>query len=160
MSSHKISYGKWDAAISETGLKHRRTCILFTKQQQLQQVSPQQQNDECGCGRLKTSHSYAGLPRPQRNDNWNYATCSELIEDKKNFGILYNSYEACLTKLIRCDMKVSVDELYKLIQNDCKHEPNLIISIFGGAKYFKMNERLEKEFLRGIVEAAATAGNV
>ena len=34
------------------------------------------------------------------------------------------------------------------------------MSIFGGAKFFKMNERLEKEFMRGIVEVAKIAGNV
>ncbi|CAF3831458.1 unnamed protein product [Rotaria sordida] len=160
MSSHKASYEKWRASISDLDLNHRRTCILFTKQQQLQQVSPQQQNDKCGCGRLKTSHSYAGLPRPQRNDNWNYATCSELIEDTKNFGILYNPYESCLTKFIRCDFKAPAEKLYSLVHKDCNQEPRLIISIYGGAKYFKMNERLEKEFMRGIIEAATTAGNV
>jgi hypothetical protein len=47
-----------------------------------------------------------------------------------------------------------------LVHKDCKQEPRLIISISGGAKYFKMNERLEKEFMRGIIEAAITAGNV
>ena len=34
------------------------------------------------------------------------------------------------------------------------------MSIFGGAKFFKMNERLEKEFMRGIVEVAKIAGKI
>jgi hypothetical protein len=37
-------------------------------------------------------------------------------------------------------------------------EPQLIICIIGGAKYFKLNERLEKEFIKGIIQAALKAG--
>ncbi|CAF1481133.1 unnamed protein product [Rotaria sordida] len=162
MSSHKTSYEKWRASILELGLNHRSTCALFSKQQQLQQVPlQQQQNDKCGCGRLKSSHSYdEDQPISQSDDEWNYASCSKMIEDTKNFGILYNPYETHFTKLIRCDIKALAEKLYELIHNDCNQKPPLIISIYGGAKYFKMNERLEKEFMRGIIEAATTAGNV
>ncbi|CAF1503971.1 unnamed protein product [Rotaria sordida] len=161
MSSHKTSYEKWRASILELGLNHRSTCALFSKQQQLQQVPlQQQQNDKCGCGRLKRSHSYEGQPKSQSNDNWNSESCSEQIEDMKNFGILYNSYALCLTKFIRCDIEAPAEKLYNLIHKDRNKKPNLIISIFGGAKYFKMNERLEKEYMRGIIQAATTVGNV
>ena len=37
-------------------------------------------------------------------------------------------------------------------------EPRLIMCIIGGAKYFKLNERLEKEFIKGIIQAALKAG--
>jgi hypothetical protein len=36
--------------------------------------------------------------------------------------------------------------------------PQLIICIIGGAKYFKLNERLEKEFIKGIIQATLKAG--
>jgi hypothetical protein len=36
--------------------------------------------------------------------------------------------------------------------------PQLIMCIIGGAKYFKLNERLEKEFIKGIIQAALKAG--
>ncbi|CAF1357505.1 unnamed protein product [Rotaria sordida] len=160
MSSHKTSYEKWHAAISNSDLQHRSTCILFSKQQQLQQVSLQQQNDECGCGCLKTSHSYEGQSKSQSNDRWNSESCLTLIEHVKSFGILYNPYESRVTKFIRCDIEISEEKLYNMIHEDRNKKPCLIISIYGGAKYFKMNERLEKEFMLGIIEAATTVGNV
>ncbi len=63
-------------------------------------------------------------------------------------------------QFIHCDINISEEKLYKFIHDDCNQQPHLIISIFGGAKYFKMNEHLEKEFMRGIIDAATTAGNV
>ncbi|CAM4890296.1 unnamed protein product [Rotaria socialis] len=155
MSSHKVSYEKWHDGITRLGLKHRPTCILFSKEQPL--PPEQHQNEKCGCGRLKRSHSYVGQPKSQNVDKWNYQSCSKQIEDMKNFGILYNQYESRLTKLIRCNTGEKPENLYKLIQNDCNEKSRLIISIYGGAKYFEMNERLEKEFMRGIIEAATIA---
>jgi hypothetical protein len=37
-------------------------------------------------------------------------------------------------------------------------KPRLIMCIIGGAKYFKLNERLEREFIKGIIQAALKAG--
>ncbi|CAF4330588.1 unnamed protein product, partial [Rotaria magnacalcarata] len=124
-------------AITSLDLKQCPTCILFSKEQQL--PLEQHQNEKCGYGRLKSSHSYEGQPKSQ------------------NFGIFYNQYESRLTKFIRCDLREEAEKLYKLIQDDCSQKPRLIISIYGGAKYFQMNERLEKEFMRGIIEAATIA---
>ncbi|CAF3987825.1 unnamed protein product [Rotaria magnacalcarata] len=137
MSAHKVSYEKWRDAITPLDLKQCPTCILFSKEQQL--PLEQHQNEKCGYGRLKSSHSYEGQPKSQ------------------NFGIFYNQYESRLTKFIRCDIREETEKLYKLIQDDCSQKPHLIISIYGGAKYFQMNERLEKEFMRGIIEAATIA---
>ncbi|CAF4143124.1 unnamed protein product, partial [Rotaria sordida] len=120
----------------------------------------QEQNDECDCGRLKSSHSYEGLLESQSNAPWNFRSCSAPMKDTKNFGILHHPYELYLTKFIRCEMKTPAEALYNLICEDCSQQPSLIISICGGEKYFKMNKRLEKEFMRGIIEAAKVAGNV
>lgn len=38
--------------------------------------------------------------------------------------------------------------------------PRLIMCIIGGAKYFKLNERLEREFIKGIIQAALKAGKL
>jgi hypothetical protein len=100
MSCHKTSFIDWHAKISELGLTHRPTCILFNKQEQLQQVPfQQQQNDKCGCGRLKKSHSYEGQPKSRSDEKWNSESCSNRIEDMKNCGVLYNPYESRLTKV-------------------------------------------------------------
>jgi len=36
--------------------------------------------------------------------------------------------------------------------------PKLIISVYGGHKYFTMSEDIEKEFMDSLAEAAITAG--
>jgi len=51
-----------------------------------------------------------------------------------------------------------MEHIVQLLIDDCNGKPNLIMSIYGGAKYFTMTERLEKEFIRGIVDAATMAG--
>lgn len=39
----------------------------------------------------------------------------------------------------------------------CKR-PKLIISVYGGRKYFTMSENIEKEFMNSLAEAATTPG--
>jgi hypothetical protein len=51
--------------------------------------------------------------------------------------------------------------VYNLLVADCggqNHKPALILSVYGGAKYFIMTEKLQKEIIRGIIDAATTAG--
>ncbi|CAF1447834.1 unnamed protein product, partial [Didymodactylos carnosus] len=62
---------------------------------------------------------------------------------------------------IRCsyDDIENLRTIYNLMKTDHDNkEPKLIISCYGGAKYFTMNEDLENEFLRGMAEAATTSG--
>jgi hypothetical protein len=50
-------------------------------------------------------------------------------------------------------------DLFQLIVEHCGgQKPALILSVYGGAKYFTMTERLEKEFIRGVIDAATMAG--
>ena len=48
--------------------------------------------------------------------------------------------------------------LCQLIKEDVGEKPYLLISCFGGAKYFSMTDKLEKEFMNGISQAAVTKG--
>jgi hypothetical protein len=96
MSSHKASYEKWHTAISALGLKHRHTCTLFNNKQQ---VSLEEQNDACVCGRLKRSHSYERKSISQSNVQKNSRSCSVYQEYENSCGILYNPYESRLTKV-------------------------------------------------------------
>jgi hypothetical protein len=54
----------------------------------------------------------------------------------------------------------SLDTLCKLIVDDVgeTNKPDLLISCFGGAEYFIMNDNLEKEFMNGIGQVATTKG--
>jgi hypothetical protein len=45
-----------------------------------------------------------------------------------------------------------------LLDDAGSKQPTLLISCYGGAKYFKMSDKLEKEFMDGIGQAAATEG--
>lgn len=104
MPSYKISYEKWHAAISELDLNHRRTCFLFNKQQPI--ASQEQQDDECGCGRLKRSHSYEEEPKAKSPNKWSFNFCSKRIKDMKNFGVLHKPYESHLTKVKRIHLSL------------------------------------------------------
>ena len=45
-----------------------------------------------------------------------------------------------------------------LIEDAGNKKPILLVSCFGGAKYFKMSHKLEKDFMDGIGQIAATEG--
>ncbi len=60
---------------------------------------------------------------------------------------------------IRCDLETNPKILAQLMFDVWKvKEPQLIMCIIGGAKYFKLNERLEREFIKGIIQVALKAG--
>jgi hypothetical protein len=60
---------------------------------------------------------------------------------------------------IRCDIKTEPKILAQLMFDVwAVKRPRLIMCIIGGAKYFKLNERLEREFMKGIIQAALKAG--
>ena len=47
----------------------------------------------------------------------------------------------------------------KIIEEDSlEDKPKLLISCYGGAKYFKMNDKLEKKVVNSIGRAATTKG--
>lgn len=71
------------------------------------------------------------------------------------YGILPNNH----SYYIRCDIETSPNILAQLLfQFWSIKPPRLIMSIIGGAKYFKLNERLEREFIKGIIQVALKAG--
>jgi hypothetical protein len=45
-----------------------------------------------------------------------------------------------------------------LVNDTGNKKPILLVSCFGGAKYFKMSHKLEKDFMDGIGQIAATEG--
>ncbi|CAF1029908.1 unnamed protein product, partial [Didymodactylos carnosus] len=54
------------------------------------------------------------------------------------------------------NQRTKVPDIYNLIVEDCG-KPSLIMSVYGGAKYFELNENLEKKFMKGIVQVATIA---
>jgi hypothetical protein len=48
--------------------------------------------------------------------------------------------------------------LADLIASDVGNKPKLLVSCYGGAEYFRMTDKLEREFLNGIAQVVATRG--
>ncbi|CAF1396077.1 unnamed protein product [Didymodactylos carnosus] len=136
------------------GIKSHR-CKVYRKD-----AIPEKQNDKCGCQRLIRSHSYEGIPpgtKPTKEE-WNVNDHTEQIPP------IYGELASNKGKFVHCECENSdnIKILYDLIRQDVtdidnpKSGPDLIISVFGGAKYFTMNDDLEKEFMTSLAEAAKT----
>jgi hypothetical protein len=138
------------------------TCKIYNRQAGTSDNS----DTLCACGRLVRSHSFddeciqpkEGDPErykwspPQRFSRNHYATDVPVTV----FGRLKSN--GC--KFIRLDDQSKMSVVYNLLVNDCggeDHKPSLILSVYGGAKYFTLTERLEKKIIRGIIAAATTA---
>ena len=73
------------------------------------------------------------------------------------YGYLPDTY----AHYIRCDIETDPTVLTEFMFKGWNvKKPRLIMCIIGGAKYFKLNERLEREFIRGIIQAALKAGSL
>lgn len=78
---------------------------------------------------------------------------------KAAFNNAYGFLPNTRVPYIRCDLQTEPTILAQLMLDVWKMKaPRLIMCIIGGAKYFKLNERLEREFIKGIIQAALKAG--
>jgi hypothetical protein len=139
-----------------------RTCCIFNNKSRC----PDEPDKLCPCKRMIRRHSFTGesvedKARARGDTAWRPP--DEFPHDKTHsarvpinvFGILKPT--GC--KFLRIDNRVQVKDLFQLILEDCQgQKPALVISVYGGAKYFTMTEKLEKEFIRGVIDAATMAG--
>jgi len=121
----------------------------------------------CCCGRLVRRHSFDGKslqkktingqhtdPFPPETFNSNHHASSVPVT-------IFGRLESNGCKFIRINDQLPIKYIYDLLVDDCggeKHKPSFILGVYGGAKYFTMTEKLEKEIIRGIIDAATTAG--
>lgn len=106
----------------------------------------------CGCKRLRREHSLEIVDGEETV--WD-RTKHTKADDNNAYGYLPNTR----TYFIRCDIETEPQILTQFVFETWKIKPpRLIMSIVGGAKYFKLNERLEREFIKGIIQAALKAG--
>ncbi|CAM4799552.1 unnamed protein product [Rotaria magnacalcarata] len=129
-----------------------KTCKIYNRKSRTNDS-----NDVCTCNRLAKRHSYDG--KCMKDD-------VALTELELANGVIFTSQTALNycgvlssgCKFIRCSEQTPPKLLYPLILADCGNKkPSLIISVYGGAKYFMLTEKLEKEFMRGIVDVATIA---
>ena len=120
----------------------------------------------CPCGRMIRCHSLSGASLQSDAADKNIPWSPPLIFiDNKTHSVqvpvnIFGTLKPTDCKFLRIDSRIPVKDIFQLIVDDCGgQKPALIMSVYGGAKYFTMTERLEKEFIRGIIDAATMAGN-
>ena len=60
---------------------------------------------------------------------------------------------------VRVDVDTKMSDMLELMTNVWRlDKPNLLISVTGGAKNFKMSKRLKETFRRGLMKTALTTG--
>ena len=157
---------KWEQLIkgySENALYKSRTCAIYNVESR---PRPPSVDQGCCCGRMIRCHSFSGdclqpTANPDGTSTWKAP--SEFVDggnhSKKVDLSVYGTLNSNGCKFLRIDAQIAPLNLFNLLVKDGDDKkPSLIISVYGGAKYFAMAERLEKEFIRGVIDAAAMAG--
>ncbi|CAF2997434.1 unnamed protein product [Rotaria sp. Silwood2] len=107
---------------------------------------------QCICGRLPRQHSFTGKPKPKFRNAQKWTSKLAAIVDVTQYGQLENG-----ARFIRCDTENDTFEtLGQIIVKDVGAKPKLLVSCYGGAEYFTMTDDLEREFMNGIGQVAAT----
>ncbi|CAF2031429.1 unnamed protein product [Rotaria magnacalcarata] len=162
MHEHRQSWE--DLIIKHSGCPKfkSRTCCIYNSRSRHPANDP---DKLCPCGRMIRRHSLLGdclESTEAKRGNTEFQTPDRFLDGKKHsvevpvnvFGTLQPS--GC--KFLRIDARSPMENIFQLILEDCgKQKPALILSVYGGAKYFTMAERLEKEFIRGVIDAATMA---
>ena len=155
----------WEELISEKSsnkLLFSRTCCILNHKRT--KDSTRHSSEMCICGRSVRFHSFTGESLEERESakGPDVFKMPEMFRDMKDSCQtpvnIYGTLKMTGCKFIRVDQRNSAKRIFDLLCEDFGKRPVLILSVYGGAKYFTMAERLEKEFMRGIIEAASTAG--
>jgi len=143
---------KWETDIDD---EVKRALKVFTcSAYSLADKDINDREKRCPCGRLARRHSFNGTAKRQDAKGQFSAKYVDPL-NYTMYGLLDNG-----SKFIRyyVEQRDVFTPLYKVIEKDVGGKPDLLIGCFGGAKYFTMTDNLEKEFMTGISQAAATKG--
>jgi hypothetical protein len=138
------------------------TCKIYNRQ-----AGSSDNSELCACGRLVRRHSFDGESMQPKEGDPKRRKWSPPQRFSPNHHVadvpvtVFGRLKSNGCKFIRLDDQSNMNDVYDLLVDDCggkDHKPSLILSVYGGAKYFTMTERLETEIIRGIVDAATAAG--
>jgi len=140
-----------------------RTCRIFNRKAT---DSLNDSDKSCPCGRLVRSHSFDGesiqaKAKRENNLDWTPPLQFETNRSVRAPVTIFGRLKSNGCKFIQLDAQSDISVVYDLLVADCggeDHKPALILSVYGGAKYFIMTEKLEKPIIRGIIDAATIAG--
>jgi hypothetical protein len=158
-SNNKTS--EWEDIIAKYVSKEdlqSTTCKIFNKR-----WNHSRTNDKCPCGRLIRCHSYNGecLTGDFVKADANFEAPKQFKNRKHVDYFAVDTYGRSglnKYKFVRLRIQTKLETVFQILSEDCDRKPRVIMSIYGGAKHFTMAESLEKEFIRGIIEAANSAG--
>jgi hypothetical protein len=136
------------------------TCSIFNNKSSF----PAEPDKRCPCDRMIRRHSFTGdclQSKAAATGDIEWQPPSKFLNQTHSalipinvFGIL----KPIGCKFLRISTRIPMKDIFQLIAEDCgEQKPALILSVYGGAKYFTMTERLEKEFIRGVIDAATMA---
>lgn len=109
---------------------------------------------QCGCKRLRREHSWDVNTDPK-------AKWDKEKHTRSAYNNAFGQIPDSTAKYLRCDIKTDPKVLSNFMFDIWKiKEPQLIMCIIGGAKYFKLSERLEREFMKGTIRAALKASKL
>ncbi|UJR29010.1 hypothetical protein I4U23_010228 [Adineta vaga] len=119
----------------------------------------------CPCDRMVRRHSLVGeclQSKAAANGSTSWEPPLKFLDNSTHSTKIsinvYGTLKSDGCKFIRIDNRVPMKDVFQLILEDGGNQkPVLIISVYGGARYFTMTERLEKEFIRGVIDAATMA---
>ncbi|KAK3101394.1 hypothetical protein FSP39_003210, partial [Pinctada imbricata] len=112
---------------------------------------------KCFCGFLRSQHnSQTGSLAP---DTWKSETHTRSIPTNAYGDLEFIGYGENEKKYIRVDVNQPMEDMLELLMKVWGLEkPNLLISVTGGAKNFKMKQKLKEVFRRGLLKVARSTG--
>ncbi|KAL5271968.1 hypothetical protein ACHWQZ_G000234 [Mnemiopsis leidyi] len=126
--------------------------------------------DRCGCGRKKTDHTNTALAKGEQNQEpWNKITdCKDVpttAYGKINFVVEDTDQSPDFVRISdsMCETDEGLNQVINLMTleelwgMDEHKEPNLLISVTGGAKDFDVPYDLRKNFSKGLCVAAKSS---
>jgi hypothetical protein len=155
----------WEALILRHSMEPKfksRTCSIFNNKSS----SPDEPDKLCPCDRMIRRHSFTGAcleSKAAASGNTTWQPPAEFLDNTTHSAPVpinvFGTFHPIGCKFLRIDARLPMKDLFQLIVEHCGgQKPALILSVYGGAKYFTMTERLEKEFIRGVIDAATMAG--
>ncbi|CAF1054407.1 unnamed protein product [Adineta steineri] len=145
------SKNDWTNAIHEKLNIRRRTCTTFIPEKISTNDHISRNDVRCGCNRLYREHSWDIIDGDE--SKWD-----RIQHTKSAYNNAYGYIPNTRTHYIRCDIETEPNILAQFMLDIWQIKPpRLIMCIIGGAKYFKLNERLEREFIKGIIQVALKA---
>jgi hypothetical protein len=171
MSEENIS-SSWDQLIinhRDNPIFRSRTCHIYNRCSKQPRTNPKQR---CPCDRLIGRHSLDGAclesQTLDKSEAWMppKGFCDDKAHSCSVVVNVFGTLKPRDCKFLRIDNRFdpsTLNELYDLyhliVENCGGKKPDLLLSVFGGAKYFTLTDQLRTEVVRDIIDIAARAGN-